>query len=331
MCYPYNFYSWVVRMREQVLRRLKLSDLRLLRAIVDSGSMMKAAARLNITQPAVSKAIAALEKTLGVAVLDRTPRGITPTIYGDVLLKGAAAVFDDLGQSINQIEFLNDPTVGDLRFATIEHLTAGFVPAVINRLSQSHPRLNFHVDELSERTLQYRALRERNVEFVVTRLPQVPTDADIAVEFLLDDPLFVAAGANSPWARRRRIALAELRGEPWTHPPYGAIVGPIIIEAFRAQGLEPPQGVACLNMQMHKALLATGRYIAILPSSLMRFAPEPWSIKRLAVDLPNAPAPVGIVSLKNRTMSPVARLFLQCAREVARRGNAAKFDGKPAS
>lgn len=305
-------------MRDQVLRRLKLSDLRLLRAVVDFGGMAKAASHLNITQPAVSKAITALEKTVGVPLVDRTPHGIVSTIYGEVLLNSAAAVFDSLSQSINQIEFLNDPTIGDLRFGTIEHLTAGFLPAVINRLSQSYPRINFYVDELSVQTLQYRALRERSVEFVLSRLTQVPPEPDMNVEMLFDDPVFVAVGANSPWAKRRRVTLADLVNEPWTHAPYTAIVGPVLMGAFQSQGLEAPQGVSCLNMQLHKALLATGRYVATLPSSLLRFAPEQWSIKRLPIELPQQPAPIGIISLKNRTMSPIAKLFLQRAREIAK-------------
>ena len=106
-------------MSEQAVRRLKLNELRLLRAVVDFGAMAKAASHLNITQPAVSKGIAALEKTVGVPLVDRTPHGIVPTMYGEVLLNGAAAVFDDLKQSINQIDFLKDPTVGELRFGTI--------------------------------------------------------------------------------------------------------------------------------------------------------------------------------------------------------------------
>lgn len=306
-------------MRDQVLRRLKLSDLRLLRGVVDCGGMAKAAAHLNITQPAVSKAITALEKTVGVPLVDRTPRGIVPTIYGEALLRGVAAVFDDLDQSINQIEFLNDPTVGNLRLGTSEHLTASFVPAVISRLSRSYPRLNFHVHEMSEFGALYRALRERNVEFVVTRLPQVPADPDMSVEILFDDPIFVGVGANSRWANRRRVQLADLVDEHWTHPPYTATVGPIIAEAFRSQGLEPPQGVSCFNMQMHRALLATGQWVATLPSSLLRFAPEQWSIKRLPIQLPQqGSSSVGIITLRNRTMSPVAKLFIECAREVAR-------------
>jgi DNA-binding transcriptional LysR family regulator len=308
---------WV--MRAQALRRLKFSDLRLLKAVIDSGSMARAARQLNISQPAVSKAIIALERTVGVPLVDRTPRGVAPTNYGEVLLKGAAAVFDDLSQSLNQIQFLSDPTVGDLRFGTIEHLIAGFVPAVIARLSQSYPRLNYYVEEISLSQVQYRELRERNVEFVVTRLQEDPPDPDINVEVLFDDPIFVAAGRNSPWAKRRRIRLSEIVNEPWSHPPYGGtMIGPVIIEAFRREGLEPPQSVSCFNMQMHMALMATGRYLAILPSSLLRFGLDHRSIKRLPIVLSRRPAPVGIISLKNRTMNPIAKLFIECSRQIVK-------------
>ena len=184
-------------MGEQAVRRLKLNELRLLRAVVDFGAMAKAASHLNITQPAVSKGIAALEKTVGVPLVDRTPHGIVPTMYGKVLLNGAAAVFDDLKQSINQIDFLKDPTVGELRFGTIEHLTASFVPATISQLTKSYPRLNFHVEEISVSALQYRALRERNIEFVLSRLPDAKMEPDMRAEVLFDDQVFVAAGVNS--------------------------------------------------------------------------------------------------------------------------------------
>jgi DNA-binding transcriptional LysR family regulator len=107
--------------------------------------------------------------------------------------------------------------------------------------------------------------------------------------------------------------LSELINEPWSHPPYDGRVGPLIVNAFREQGLEPPKGVACSNMQMHKALMATGRYIAILPTSLLRFGTEQRAIKRLPLVLSKEPAPVGIITLKNRTIHPLARLFIEVA------------------
>jgi DNA-binding transcriptional LysR family regulator len=90
----------------RVRRRLKLRDLDTLVAVAQCGSMAKAAAHLAMSQPAVSMAIADIEQTLGVRLLDRTAQGVEPNLYGRALLKWAAAVFDDVRQGINEIEFL---------------------------------------------------------------------------------------------------------------------------------------------------------------------------------------------------------------------------------
>jgi DNA-binding transcriptional LysR family regulator len=79
-----------VPLEERVMRRLKLRELRILTAVAQAGSMGKAAAQLALSQPTVSKAIAEMEYTLGVALLDRTPQGVEPTLYGRVLLKWGA-------------------------------------------------------------------------------------------------------------------------------------------------------------------------------------------------------------------------------------------------
>ena len=101
-----------MREPDPLLRRIKLSDLRLFSAVVDAGGMAKAAAQLHISQPAVSKGIASLEQTLGVRLLDRHAGGVTPTIYGDALLQGSTDAFEDLAQSVGLIKFLNDPRRG---------------------------------------------------------------------------------------------------------------------------------------------------------------------------------------------------------------------------
>jgi DNA-binding transcriptional LysR family regulator len=132
-------------LQDRVSHRLKLRDLRLLLALDEWGSMAKAAAHLNLTQSAVSKAIAELEHTFGVRLFDRTPKGIDPTPYGRALLKGGAAVFDELRQSVNAIEHLADPTVGELRLGCTEPMSWGIVPTIINQLVQQHPRLIFRV------------------------------------------------------------------------------------------------------------------------------------------------------------------------------------------
>ena len=110
---------------DRVAYRLKLRDLRLLDTVVRLKSMVKAAAQLNISQPAVSKAIAELEHMLGVRLVDRGRQGIEPTPHGRALLKRGAAIFDELRQGVTEMEFLSDPTAGEVRIATSETMAAG--------------------------------------------------------------------------------------------------------------------------------------------------------------------------------------------------------------
>ena len=93
---------------DRIGRRLKLRDLHILMAVAQSGSMVRAAQILAISQPVVSKAIADLEHAVGVRLLDRGPHGVEPTMYGRALLDSGVAVFDDLRRGVKQIEFLAD-------------------------------------------------------------------------------------------------------------------------------------------------------------------------------------------------------------------------------
>src|SRR5882724_8681574 len=112
---------------DRTRRRLKLRDLDIVTALIDTGSMGKAAERLNISQPAVSKAIAELESALGVRLVDRNRRGITPTPFGLALRKRSVAIFNDLRQSIQDIDFLSDPTTGELRIGTTDPIAVAIV------------------------------------------------------------------------------------------------------------------------------------------------------------------------------------------------------------
>jgi DNA-binding transcriptional LysR family regulator len=305
---------------DRIGRRLKLRDLHILMNVAQSGSMGKAAAELAVSQPAISKAIADMEHALGVRLLDRTAYGVEPTMYGSALLKWGTAVFDDLRQGVKELEFLADPTAGEVRVGSTEPMTAGLVPAVIDRLSRQFPRLAFKVMQAPTIPLQFRDLRERNVDLVLGRMMTAVPDDDLNAEVLFNDPLFVVAGLNHRWARRRKIEPAELLNEPWSLPSYeGAFAGPLVVEAFRSIGLEAPkQTVASTSIQLVSALLATGRFLAVLSGSTLQLSGRRLGLKALPVALPIRPGPVGIVTLKNRTLSPVAQLFIDCARAVAK-------------
>ncbi len=304
---------------DRVGRRLKLRDLHVLLAVVEWGSMAKAADHLAISRPAVSKAIADLERTLGVSLLDRSVAGVEPTLFGRALLKRSGIVFDELRQSVNEIEFLSDPTVGELSIGSSEPVAAGFLAAVIEQLSRAHPRLVFKIEQDDAATLQLRHLRERRVELVVARMLPSPAEDDFEAEVLFHERLFVVAGNQSKWVRRRKLTLSDLAGEPWILAPLELAVGSPVVEAFRLSGLQVPKvQVLGYSLPLRATLLASGRFLTVVPGSVLRYSAERLSLRALPIELPTWSQPVAVLTLRNRVMSPVARLFIEALREAAR-------------
>jgi DNA-binding transcriptional LysR family regulator len=304
----------------QIRRRLRLRDFEMLLAVERAGSMAGAARQLSVSQAAISKAVAEMEHTLRLQLFDRTARGVLPTLYGHALLKGAVAVIDDIRQSVREIEHLADPTTGEVRIGATEPIVAGMLPVLLDQLCRRHPRLTVHVTESSTVAAQYRDLREREVDLLIGRLLADIREEELNAEALFDDPLLVVAGENSPWARRRRIHLRDLVNEPWTLPKRDTIVRRLLDDVFRGEGLKSPDtGIVSNSIQLANLLLATGRYLAVFPRSLVRLSGERLRIRPLPVHLPARPWPVQIITLKNRSISPAAELFIERARSIAKR------------
>jgi len=296
---------------------MKLQDLHVLMTVAQAGSMRKAATLLNTSQPAISRSIAELENAIGVRLLDRNPLGVGPTAYGRALLDGGAAMFDELHQAIKNIEFLADPTVGEVRIGSIIPLAASFVSAVVGRLSRHYPRMLFHFVTGGTDTL-HRNLHERNVDLLIARRYGLADERE-SFEFLFEDSYVVVAGAKSPWARRRGFALAELVNESWVLPPPESPASSLAMEAFRASGLDYPRATALADPpEVRMSLLAGGHFLSIFPASALRFPTKRPEFKVLPVELPSARVQIGIVTLQNRTLAPVVKLFIEQAREVAK-------------
>ena len=299
-------------------RRLKLHDLHVLMIVVEAGSMRKAAQRLNTTQPAVSRSIAELEHAIGARLLDRSRQGVEPTEHGSALLDCGAVVFDELRQGVKRIEFLSDPTVGHITVGGNEVTIAALLPAVSGRLRREHPGISIQVKSVSAIAQQYRELRERNVDLIVSRIPS-SIENDIEVEILFDDRTIVVAGLANRWARTRKVELSELADEPWCLPPPEILAATRIADAFRKSGMRfPPRGAMLGPIHLTCALLASEPVLATFPASMLRLGANIPRLKVLPITLPMPAWPVGIMTLKNRTLSPVTRLFIEYAREVAK-------------
>jgi DNA-binding transcriptional LysR family regulator len=300
-------------------RRLRVRDLYILTTVVNSGSMAKAARRLSMAQPSVSAAIANLEHMLGVRLLDRSPHGVEPTIYADALLKRSIAVFDELKQSVTDVESLADPTTGELRIGCPEMFIATLLVGIIEHFSAKYPQVTVHVQDVPPPAIRHPGLRERAYDLVIGgHHPQAPGDHsldDLDMHYIVEDQMIIAAGPRSRWASRRKIDLAEIVNEPWMLPPPVSANYNRILDACRQRGLAvPTPRLVGFSMYIVNRFVGNGPFLAVYPRTVALYL----GLKVLPVELPERPWRIAIGTLKNRTLSPVVERFIACAREVTK-------------
>lgn len=301
---------------DRLRRRLKLRTLDILLTVVQAGGIGKAARRLNMSQPAVSQAIADLEDALGARLLDRTQKGVEPTTQGLALIKRGVAMFEELRQGVQDMDFLSDPTAGEIRIGTTGPIAAAIVAPVIDQLSRRHPRMAFDV-RVDDTTTLSRQLAERKIELAFVRMTGALIE-DHAVEVLFEDSLVVTADAKNPLTRRRKIDLAELINEPWLLQPRDNYFGSIVADAFRARGLVLPRPtVATASPLLRNELLPTGRFLTVVAAFSLKLPRQHRTLKALAV-LPNTRHQIAIITVKGRSPSPLAQLLMDGARAITK-------------
>jgi DNA-binding transcriptional LysR family regulator len=307
----------------RVSRRLRFRDLEVFFAVVRCGSMAKAAAELSVTQPAVSEVVAELEHAFGVKLFDRHSQGVAPTIYAHALLKRGRAAFDELRQGIRDIEFLADPTNGEVRIGCPDSMAGGILAPMIQKFCRDYPGIVISIDPIPTPTLDLPELHARQLDVVLARLSRPLAEEtfgdDLNVEILFDDQAVIAAGTDSRWARRRKLGLADLLDASWVGTSRKTFTTIQMERAFQEQDLPMPKmRVVTFSVQVRAHLLATGNFVSAMPKSLLRLNPECSGLKQLPIKLGQGGFPVAIVTLKNRTLSPPAELLLDSLRKHVR-------------
>jgi DNA-binding transcriptional LysR family regulator len=196
-------------------------------------------------------------------------------------------------------------------------MMGGLLPNVVAQLRLAHPRFTFHVTQVLTSPGLYDSLRNRVFDLIIGRLPAQAVAADLVSEKLFDEPVSVVTGTGSKWARRRKLAVTELLEEPWVLPQPDTQVGLLVGDIFGSRGRRPVAPVICSSIEMYWGLLSTGRFFAAMPRSLLRLSPQRNTVVELPIRVSTRPNPVGIVMLRNRTLSAGARLFIERTREVS--------------
>jgi DNA-binding transcriptional LysR family regulator len=283
--------------------------------------MAKAAKELGVTQSAVSQMVADLEAALRVRLLDRSTRGVVATIYGSVLIKRSRAALDELRNGLQEIESLTDHATGQVRIGCPESISSAVLPSIAELFFKRYPRAVLDVDDVNFGMLA--PLLDRKIDLVIARggrgFAEQDVSDDLNVETLFEDELVVAAGPQSRWFNSRKIDLADLINERWILTVPGVWNHMLVSEAFRARGLDMPNiSMRTISVHLRTNLIATGDFITTLPRSVLHLYANRFSLKVLPIDFPARPWPVSIITVKNRTLSPVAERFIECAYEASK-------------
>ena len=302
---------------EQVSSRLTVSHLRLVVAIAEENSLVGAAKRLNMTQPAVTKSLQVAEHQLDVRLFERTSSGMVPTIFGAALVEQARLVLSQLRHAAQEIQDLRDGTGGRIAIGTLLAGSATLLPRVIARIHRERPRVAITIVEGMNDVL-LPALRSGELDLVVGRLADIPQGADLHEEMLFKDMACVVARPGHPLAEQRPLGLADAANWNWILPPRETTLRRQVEKAFYDDGLGPPVPVVeSVSLIMNQSLLVDTDYLSVWPWQVASLGERAGQIAILPLALKTTIGFVGITARSEARLSPAAEVFAQTLREVA--------------
>lgn len=305
---------------QRLPRHLKMGELRVFVAVLEHRSFRKAAAVLHLSQPAITKAIAGLEQTLGVRLFDRIANGVEPTVHGRSFAPRAAAIFDELRRAAQDLALLSSGAVGSLRLGTVPMPAIPFVPLAVNRLIDAHPGIQLSMVEARETELIDR-LRRRDIELAILRLSLVEPGSDMQAIKLFDERLCVVAAADHPLARRRKLQWADLLAQRWVLSPADCTFFLHVQRTLEQVGLSmPTQVVEAVSIQLQFNLVLHAGMLGFGMRSQVDFAPGKGHVVRLPFDLPAVGTDVAAVMLASNEPSPLARRLVAHIRDLVDEG-----------
>jgi DNA-binding transcriptional LysR family regulator len=232
--------------------------------VAEERHLRRAAERLHLSQPPLTRHIKALEEELGVELFTRTPRGMALTDAGETLLRDARAVFGMVESAAERARRSGLGQLGRLDVGIYGSATFGAVPDVLNRFRARHPDVEIQL-HYAQSPAQVSALRQGRVTIVFERL--LPNDADIEIELVAREPLVVAVNENHRLAGLKSVELTQLRTETLRigNAPMEAAR---LVEMCHRHGFEPHFAPAASDVIMSTLLTAIGTEVALVPTSM---------------------------------------------------------------
>ncbi len=276
-------------------------------AVAEAGSFSQAAQNLFLTQPAVSKRIAALEAQLNHPLFNRLGREVTLTEAGEALLPRAQSILQAMAETERNIRELSGEIRGTLRVATSHHIGLHHLPPILREFASTHINVNLQFEFLDSERAHERILRGECDLAVVTLAPVV--EDPLQAEVIWRDPLVFVASPDHALVSRRNLSLEELSKHPAILPDLNTFTGRLVKNRFDATGLPLSLNMATNYLETIKMMVSVGLGWSVLPQTMVDS-----DLAILRVPGQTFERQLGVVTHKKRTLGNAARAFYSVLR-----------------
>ncbi len=297
---------------------LDVRRLRVLQAVVDTGSMAAAAEQLGYTPSAVSQHLAALEREAGAALLERAGRGVRPTEAGALLAEHAAGIIERIAEAEAALADLVAGRIGRLGVSFFPTAGASLVPPAVAAFRRRHPGVDLRL-EIAEPSTSVPAVLSGATDVAVVVDPGVdrrPRSDGLSWIHLLDDPYHLVLPRGHELAGRRAIALSAVADEPWLET--ASVPGPcqeVILDACELAGFRPRVVVEADDYPTTQGLIAAGIGVALVPGLALGAVHPGVVVRPVRQHRPRPPNHAVVRDV--RALHPTVRTFIDALRDAA--------------
>ncbi len=304
-------------------QRLKLQHLRAVDAIAAQGSLLKASAALNLTQPALSKTLHEAEEILATRLFDRHPRGVTPTAAGAALIETARRMMAELRRLDETLDIVGHPGRGALALGVLPVAASGVLPGALTRMRAAHPQIRVRLEQgRTEELLPLLAAGE--IEMIVGRLYEPAAPDGFVREPLWSEPIALLARPGHPILALNEIDSENLRAFDLALPTVSQRVGLEIEWILQKLGLESTVAYRSSSYNFIREMLIGGDFLAIMPSLMMAGDLLRGALELRPLPLPPSQRLAGVIRRAGAAATPAGRAFLDALSgfvgELAQRG-----------
>jgi DNA-binding transcriptional LysR family regulator len=304
---------WYVR------TRLKTRQLLLVVALAEEGNIHRAAAALNMTQPAASKLLRELEEMLDAVLFERMPRGMRPTLYGDALIRHARAVLGSLDQAQEELGALKAGRLGHVAVGAITSPGVRVLPAAVAAVKRTHANLRVSV-EIDASNVLLEHLAQEKLDVVLGRLSAEHDKLQLRYEPLAGEPVCAVVRPGHPMlcGAGEPIALADIARATWVVPPVGSVLRHRFELMFQRASLAPPSNVVETPALLFiTRVLEQSDMIAVLTEDVARYYATHGMVAILPVPMDCQMDDFGIITRADRLLTPAASVMIEALRNVS--------------